>query len=278
MKGLSPALEAHLASEVTTLVTCWRAARRDGRVYGFTDNAQDLQIDGTTYQAAAGYTPSAVATNASLAIDALEVEGLLDSAQITEADLAGGLWDHAEIEIFQVNYTDLTQGRLWLRRGRLGEVRSTRASFTAELHGMMQALSTTIGEIYSPTCRADLGDARCGVHLAPMTETGTVTGVTSRERFTASGLTVTPGHFAQGRLTWTAGANTTMQMEVKAHSGGDVTLALAMPFAVAVGDTFTVQPGCDKRLATCRDRYSNVIRFRAEPHVPGIDAITRGPR
>lgn len=277
MKTISAALEAHLAQDVTTLATCWRATLRDSRVFGFTDHVRDLLIDGVTYQAAAGYTPTAIASNASLAVDHLEVEGLLDSAAITEADLATGRWDHASVEIFQVNYADLGQGVLRLRKGRLGEVRSEGDAFTADLRGMLQALDYTIGELYSPICRADLGDARCGVNLAPRTVTSSVVAVTSNEQFAASGLGA-DSRFAGGRLTWTAGANTGLSMEVKAQASGAVSLVLPMPHPIAVGDTFSVAEGCDKLFATCQHKFGNALRFRGEPHVPGTDAVLRGPR
>ena len=35
--------------------------------------------------------------------------------------------------------------------------------------------------------------------------------------------------------------------------------------------------GCDKRLATCIDRFANVLNFRGEPYVPGQDALTHYP-
>jgi len=44
-----------------------------------------------------------------------------------------------------------------------------------------------------------------------------------------------------------------------------------------VGDAYSLIPGCDKLLTTCRDKFSNVDNFRGEPHLPGMDAILRGP-
>ena len=35
--------------------------------------------------------------------------------------------------------------------------------------------------------------------------------------------------------------------------------------------------GCDKRFETCRDRFANALNFRGEPHLPGIDLLTRYP-
>jgi uncharacterized phage protein (TIGR02218 family) len=46
-----------------------------------------------------------------------------------------------------------------------------------------------------------------------------------------------------------------------------------MPEAISVGDTFVVTAGCDKRFATCRDRFSNTVNFRGFPHIPGNDFV-----
>ena len=167
-KTISAALEAHLAEEVTTLATCWRVTRRDGLTHHFTDHDRDLVVDGATYRAATGYTRSAVSSDTTLAVDNLEIDGLLDAEEITEADLRGGRFDYAAVEMFLVNWADPGQGKLILRKGWLGEVTVSRTGvFHAELRGLAQALQQRIGELYAPECRADLGDARCKVPLWP---------------------------------------------------------------------------------------------------------------
>ena len=103
-----------------------------------------------------------------MAVDNLDVEGVFDSDEVTETDLRAGLFDHAEVRIFLVNWQDLSQGSLRMRRGWFGEVTLSEAGvFRTELRGMTQALSQHIGEIYSPECRADLGDHRCKVPIEP---------------------------------------------------------------------------------------------------------------
>ena len=52
----------------------------------------------------------------------------------------------------------------------------------------------------------------------------------------------------------------------------------AMPQPIAPGDTFIVTAGCDKRFATCRDRFTNVVNFRGFPHIPGNDFVVRLPK
>lgn len=168
MKSASAGLAAHLAGESLTLATLWRIVRRDGQVFTFTDHNRDIVYGGETYLAAIGYQRSAITSNSDLAVDETELLGLLDSASISEDELRAGLWDGASVRIFVVNWADLTQGELKLRRGTIGEV-ITRddGSFRAELRGLAQPLQTVIGSVYQAECRADLGDSRCKVPLRP---------------------------------------------------------------------------------------------------------------
>ena len=57
------------------------------------------------------------------------------------------------------------------------------------------------------------------------------------------------------------------------RAGGADTLTLWQPMTrpILVGDAFTVSAGCDKRFATCRDRFGNIANFRGFPHMPGND-------
>ena len=59
-----------------------------------------------------------------------------------------------------------------------------------------------------------------------------------------------------------------------ASDGVLIDLWQAMPQPIAAGDTFTVTAGCDKRFATCRDRFANGVNFRGFPHIPGNDFVT----
>ena len=282
MKAASSALATHLAGEVTTLASCWRVTRKDGAEFFFTDHDRDLVVDGQVYQASTGYSRTAIMNDASLSVDNLDVDGVFDAATITEEALRAGLFDHAEVRVFLVNWADLSMGVLKMRRGWFGEVvLNENGKFRTELRGMAQALQQRLGEIYSPECRADLGDARCKVNLATWTRTGTVTGVTDRAVFTATidGAATTDGWFNGGLLTWVTGANAGRGIEVKSWTAGTgrIELFIAMGYAIVIGDTFGVYPGCDKRLETCIGRFNNVINFRGEPYVPGIDAMMQYP-
>lgn len=280
MKSVGASLLAHIQSEVTTLCTCWKVTRTDGQIFGFTDHSENLAISGITYSASTGYTATAIRSSSALNVDNLDVQGALDSSTITDEDLLAGLWDFAEVEIFMVNYSDTTMGTINLRTGNIGNVQTGRGIFVAELRGMMQRLQQSIGRLMMPACNADLGDSRCGINLGSFsngTASGSVDSVSSNRQFVDAGLAQATGWFDGGLVTWTSGLNSGLSMEVKTFtSGGTVVLFLPMPYTVAASDTFTITAGCDKSLATCRDKFSNVINFRGFPHLPGIGRIASG--
>ena len=274
MKNISAELKTHISGEVTTLATCWHLERRDGVVLGFTDHDNDLVVEALTYKAATGFTPSAVQTTSSFAVDNLDIEGMLDSSAITENDIMAGLYDYAEIEVFMVNYIDLTQGKMNLRSGWLGEVSFSQNRFVTEVRGLTQSLAQKIGDVFSPTCRALLGDARCKIDLEDFTFEAEVTGVIDKRVFSASSLVNPTEFFSAGKIKFTSGANLNLEMEVKDYVlGGNIALVLPLPYVVEVGDEFEIVAGCDKSFNTCIDKFENAVNFHGEPHVPGMDAI-----
>lgn len=278
MKTIPIALQTHLNQEVTTLCTCWKAILTNGTIYGFTDNTTDLVIEGVNYIARAGYTPTAIATSNQFNVDNMEVEAILSDDAITDADLLAGLWDFAEIQVFNVNYKNVTEGVIQLRKGWLGEITIKGNFFTAELRGLMQKLQENIGRVYAPTCDATFGDARCGINLTPFTFTGAVQTVISQTKFTDALLAKPTGYFNYGLITWLTGANAGRKMEVKTYAANEILLQLPMSKAIVAGDTYTAIAGCSKRfIEDCRDKYNNAVNFRGFPHVPGTDNLLKGP-
>jgi uncharacterized phage protein (TIGR02218 family) len=101
--------------------------------------------------------------------------------------------------------------------------------------------------------------------------------VQSDRQFTDTGLVQAADYWALGLVTFTAGDNEGKAFEVATFaSGGIVTLEMPTPFVMQIGDAFTISPGCAKRFEQdCRDRWNNVLNFRGEPDVPGIDQMVK---
>jgi uncharacterized phage protein (TIGR02218 family) len=279
MKLLPTGLQAHLNSGATTLAWCWRLTRGDGTRLGFTDHDRDLAFDGTTFQAATGFTATEIKDAVGLSVDNLEVASALRSDSLNEDDLAAGLYDDAAVEIWRVNWADPAQ-RVLMRKGSLGEVRRAGAAFTAEVRGLAHYLQQPKGRLFQYACDADLGDARCTVDLddPAFRAEAFVVAASSARLFTAADLSdFDDGWFTRGLVTFISGANAGRRQEVKRHAAGDpATIELWQPMAqpIAPGDTLIITAGCDKHFATCRAKFDNGVNFRGFPHMPGNDFVT----
>lgn len=445
MKTISTALKAHLAQTVTTLATCWQIVRLDGELFNFTTCDRDLVIGGATYSSVAGFSRTAISSGSTGQIDNTEVIGIFETGGVLEQDMKNGLFNWATIYLFMVNWGDLTQGILKMRRGWLGEtIRLPNGSFRAELRGMTQALVQEFGNVFSPTCRADLGDSKCGIpilpaawsttavhvlgdwicaatkstgalmvaifqcttagtggttepswnttvgatttdgstvvwtSMTPLRLIGTVAAPVSQHQFSVSpplsypagqlgnvayidlhnnvtagtavevsdginicnaiwvfavsgGLAATElvdqialsplnmtavnvsghitltnhtglqGHISKtgdaanppaflltdfapfyldgGVVVWITGQNAGVAVEMKTYdiNTTSVVLWLGMNFPITAGDTFYYHPGCDKMRETCLNKFANMMQFRGEPDIPGLDRMLAYP-
>lgn len=299
MKTISNDLLVHISLPMTTLARLWKVTRVDTTVISFTDHDTDLVYEGVTYTAADGFTPSAVEHKADVSPDNLEVMGFLDSSAIDERDVRARLYDGADIELRVVNYSDLTQGDLKFLKGTLGDVQLINGQFIAQLRGLTQYLTTITGSTYGPVCRAELFDGgtgintgnhwKCRLNRADYVQSGSV--VSSSDPTTispASGLlqvgSTTPsapapaGWFDDGVITFTSGVLDGMKFEIATWTG---TLSLfagnPMPFQPSPGDTFEIEPGCDKLRSTCFGKFNNVVNFSGEADIPGIGLLLQTP-
>lgn len=259
-------------SELTTIAFCWRLVRADGAALGFTSHDRDLEVGGLAYLASPGMIPAAVERGGG---DAPEVAGAVTSDLLAAGDLAAGRWDGAASRLFAVDWTDPGGEQIVLATGTLGEVAIAGRRFEAALRGPEAALARSACETTSPTCRAELGDHRCRVDLA---------GRHARDRVEAwgddgwielDGLVDTE-KFIGGRLMILDGPASGMAVRVVAARAGALRVAEAVGSA-APGSRVLLTEGCDKRFATCRDRFANAVNFRGEPFLPGNDLLTRYP-
>ncbi len=284
MKTFLSGFAAHIAQCETTLARCWRVIRKDGAVLGFTDHDRSLTVSGTVCAPTTGLDSGEMPARLGAQVETGEVIGLLDSAAISETDIELGRYDGARVESWMVNWQSPSQAAL-LRVDTVGEIVREDGVFRAELRSPQEALNVTRGRIYQGLCDAEFGDARCGVDAAQPAyrANGTVAAVLDPFRLRLSGLgDFAAGWFSLGLGVWTSGAWLDLRDAVMTHlrdDAGDV-LVFADPVGahVAAGDRLTVTAGCDRRFATCRERFENAVNFRGFPHVPGSDFVMRLPR
>lgn len=176
MKSVTSALSTHIALDTTTLSSCIRLKRTDGKLFHFTAHDVGLYVDigglpGTQfYSPVDSYLPNSLTINDRLDVDEMEFTGIMSSGAVKESELRSGLFDYAEVLFFVVNWNAPIDGPLKILKGLLGGVTiRSDGVFVAEMRGLTQFLRQGIVRTYRKDCDADLGDTRCGVPIWPDT-------------------------------------------------------------------------------------------------------------
>lgn len=281
MLNIPSEMQKRLDAGATTLAWCWRVERRDGEVFGFTDHDLDLTFDAVTYRAATGVSAADVETRTGREAATSEISGAFDFDGLTEVDLANGVWNSAQVGLYRVDWSDVSQ-RVKVWTGELGDIHHDGVAFRAELNGLSKRLERSIGRIYSRHCDASFGDTRCGLDVSgpEFVGVGSVSSVSPTGLIVAGLDSYPDSWFTAGQIDWTSGALQGRRERVASHrvSPGQVMLATDSPDSVAAaGDTFSVVAGCDKRHATCRDKFANILNFRGFAALPGNDVLMASP-
>lgn len=261
-------LKNHLAGELLTTATCWKLKLAGGEVMGFTDYDEDLNIDNILYKSSSGFTASSIILNSDLKTDNLEIEGILNSADIKEEDVLSGKYDFANIEIFIVNYKDLTQGTMNLHSGIFGKVTLSSGRFIVEIRGLSAKLERSIAELYSPACRAQFCDDKCKADTKKFSKISTITKVIDERRFEDTNLTESDEYYKHGVVKFFG--SIAFEGVVKEYKNKVVTLFTSPPYQIFAGDKYSILAGCDKTFPTCRSKFNNTVNFRGEPYIPGF--------
>lgn len=265
-------LKNHLAGELLTIATCWKLTLAGGKVMGFTDYDEDLSIDNILYKSSSGFTASSIILNSDLKTDSLEIEGILNSDDIKEEDILSGKYDFANIEIFLVNYKDLSQETMNLHFGTFGKITLKSGRFIVEIRGLATKLERSIAELYSPVCKAQFCDGRCKADAKKFSKVSTVTKAIDARRFEDTNLTEGDGYYKHGVVKFFDSAtHAAFEGIVKEHRNKVVTLFTSPPYQISAGDKYLILAGCDKTFSTCKNKFHNIVNFRGEPYVPGFE-------
>lgn len=272
MKKITTLLRQHLEQTVTTLATCWNIKLLNGREIGFTEHDVALELDGVKYAPSGSINCSAIENTCGLQADNLQIKVAIGDC-IQQKDIISGHYDGAAIEIFMLNFMDLSLGKITLFCGDISGIKLSDGYFTAELKSYSDQLNNTVGEVYSPLCRADFCDQRCGLNAEDFARKGSITMVLNEISFSDKNLNEEDGFFNYGSVQMMSGANSGLKFNVKENHAGVLMLTLPPPHPLSAGDEYRIIAGCDKKFESCRDRFANAINFRGEPNIPGYDGL-----
>ena len=132
--------------------------------------------------------------------------------------------------------------------------------------------------LYQASCGHVFGDAMCGYdRVLGNNAAGAATGHGAQTITAAAGTTQSliavgaalPAVYGEGTVIGATGANTGYTRTI-ANLGNGAQIALFKPllFPAAVGDSFTVLPGCDHTTAACSNLFNNLARYGGFPYIP----------
>lgn len=282
-------MTAHLGGDCTTLARLYKITRKDGTVFTFTDHDQDVDTTGVqgvgagfftdgghVFEAAIGFSPTAIENKNDFSVDNQEATAFIDSDTIKETDLRFGVWDSAAVEIRVFNWSDLSQGELKIRKGSLGNTDIKNGLLTSQILGLTNRLQILIGRAFGPSCTAELGDERCQATVP--SENGSVASSADAHHLTPnSGLTGIAGYYDDGIVLLTSGINSGLAYQIGSWDGTEFVLKNPLFVAPTAGDTFTVEPGCKHDVVDCNDKFDNLVNNRSFPTMPGPDEILTYP-
>ncbi|WP_108886680.1 DUF2163 domain-containing protein [Pseudoprimorskyibacter insulae] len=274
----------HMKTGLTTVSHAWAVVRKDGVAQGFTDHDRDLRFDDMLFRADSGLSAAALQQGTGLSVDNSEAVGALSATAITEADIAAGRYDGAEVVAWLVNWADTSERKI-LFRGHIGEIIREGAAFRAELRGLTEFLNRPVGRVFQAPCSAVLGDASCGFDLSGdgFFADGVVMEIESADRFVIQSVSAQPPQwFQRGACAVLSGAAEGLTRAIKRDEPlGDglrrVQLWEELRAPLTAGDSVRVTAGCDKRFETCRLKFANTLNFQGFPDIPSDDWVAVSP-
>lgn len=274
MKSVSPQMTTALADKTTYLVRVWRLELANGDLFYFTDSNVNIAYDGNLYLADPGIRVSAVQATVDGQGDNAQIEVRASAEFLNQRQIRSGLLDLASFELEYVDWRDPDNyGPVPIFSGSVIDVSfNDKGKAAIQLDGNGgNGFINRIGDVYSRLCRAQLGDEQCKVDLEALKSEILITTVSADGySFTSNQLIAfaNDGYLEFGKIRFITGDNTSYSYEVAkfVSSTGTVTLANTPRAPLVPGDALHIYPGCDKQMATCRDRFSNLPNHRAEPY------------
>lgn len=254
------------------IANCMKISLKNGTVYGYTDHDKPLVVNGVTYTPAPGLQKVKMTLAANAEVSNQEFGSAWVDAP--EEDLRAGLFDSATMEVSWASWKYPAYGRLIVFTGQLGEITWSEEGFKADIVSFMKNLAKNLGNVFTANCRHTMFSTEgagligaCGVNPAAYTFSGSVSSIqVPKWKFTIT-TNKPDGYFDNGQITFTSGYNNGLSTVIKSHIGGVIELFIPTAFVIQPGATFNIYAGCDKTLATCRDKFNNVLNFGGFPHI-----------
>jgi uncharacterized phage protein (TIGR02218 family) len=263
-----------------TRTLCLRIVPVVGAIVRITHYPRDLKMgNGAVYLTSAGYEFTGYTAASGTSPAMIDLQGIAGIAGISKAAIASGVFDGARCYLFATNWDNPVEDYEPIVCSILGKTTLEDDKYKIQEMALIDALNQSVGRSYTVTCQKKFGGqeyAGCKINLAPITVTGTITAVTSSSQFADAARTEVNDYFGLGTIQFTSGQNAGLKpQEIKSFSAGTIVTFEPFYYAPAVGDTYTMIPGCRKRLADCSSKWNNVVNHGGFANIPAGSAYAQ---
>lgn len=165
-KDVSAPVLTNMRRGTTSIATLVRITRADGVSYLLTNHDQTIVYEGEEYRHDIPFVLSAVSTNSQFAIDNMEMNLAIDGDVFKLDEFKRLAFQHAEVQIMEIDFLRPLDGAMTLRRGWFGSLSLAQYGVARiTIVGLLKILDIEIGRVYQPSCDADLGDSRCKIAI-----------------------------------------------------------------------------------------------------------------
>lgn len=258
-----------------TRVQCGRVVCRNGLTVRIAAYPFDLKMsNGAVYQAGSGFEYSGLTAEASFSASVVDLEGFVGYAGITRDMLQSGVFDGAEAYYFYADFLNPVEDDQPHLLAIFGKTTIEDDRYRVEQMALNDLLGQDTTQTHTATCAhvrnfGGQGHGECGVDVPAITVTGTLTHVISDLVIRDSARGEAADRFGAGTIVFTAGANAGLGPIKIRDYAADGTITLYEPpfYAVTVGTTYSMTPGCRGTIAACIS-YGNIARRRGFDWIP----------
>lgn len=291
IEGVAGSVPHKRIEQITSLrrATCWRWVRPDGSVHRFTDHNAQLIVAGEVYDPAKGMDAAASRYEGGLRESNRDARGIVSASVIDDDDLRSGKFNGSVVDERTVDWLYPWAGEIDMRTWLIAEVEWTGEEWRAVLVSLPHLLGRKTGKFWGRLCTVKLGEkgpTLCNKDISADIFSGVAVATVTKpfREFTAGGGlpgTYADDFYGEGKVIWLTGANAGLESEIEEFIGGatkKITLQVALPSPIQVGDTFVIEPGCRKRwLEDCLAKFANTDNFQGDPFVAGTKKSLQSP-
>jgi hypothetical protein len=181
MRSFDSALVAALTGKTASPYLCVKIIRTDGQVIRFAQVQEPVTIDGEIFAPAAAISIASIPFELSgtstrvdfyvAAVDPANSANRTIPPTLDAGAIRDGLFANAAVVIYLQDRSTSPSLENVLYVGAMGAMTiSERGYAEIECVGLLDRANQIVPELYCPVCRADFGDRRCKVPLAPLTQ------------------------------------------------------------------------------------------------------------